>query len=302
MSAGVNFCVDAGGSGCRARLMAADGAVLAEAVAGPCNPSTDLARATASFSDAWRECSAKAGRNAGQVDDVTLAIGGAGLYVAPVRAAFLAAIPAFARTLAMSDGYSALIGAGGGRPAGLIIAGTGVVAHRLYADGRSFQRDGWGWIGGDRGSGAWIGRRALRHALSVLDGIGAPDALSAAVIAMLRADDRRSGGWMVGLGPERLASLVPLVLAAGDATSAGILRQAARHLADLAGTLDLGAADTLYMAGGLAAVLRAPIAQLLGREVATPAADAMAGCFLVASGAAPPESVIEHRALAEQAP
>ena len=194
----------------------------------------------------------------------------------------------------MSDGYAALIGAGGGKPAALIIAGTGVVGHRLYADGRSIQRDGWGWIGGDRGSGAWIGRRALRHALAVLDGIAPADALSAAVIAALGADDRRSSAWIAGLGPDRLAALVPLVIAAPCATAAAILYRAAELLAALAGTLDAGPDTPLFMAGGLAATLRGPVGRLLGRLVEVPAADAITGCHLVASGAAPAEHVIER--------
>lgn len=294
MSGGVNLCVDAGGSSCRARLVDAGGATLAEATGGPCNPSTDLARAVASFSELWRGCGA--GRDPAEV---TLSIGGAGLYVPDVRAAFLAAIPPFARALVMSDGYSALVGASGGQPAGLIITGTGVVAHRLYADGRSIQRDGWGWIGGDRGSGAWIGRRALRHALSVLDGIDKPDALSDAVIAHLRADSR-PGGWLLGLGPERLAAMAPLALAAGDATSEAILHGAARHLANLAGALDV-AETPLFMAGGLAGALRGRVAALLGREVLAPARDAMHGCFLVATGQAPPEQAIPQLALTDGA-
>jgi len=225
---------------------------------------------------------------------VTFAIGGAGLYVAPVREAFLAAVPPFGRSVVMSDGYAALIGAGGGKPAALIIAGTGVVGHRLYADGHSIQRDGWGWIGGDRGSGAWIGRRALRHALAVLDGIAEADALSSAVIAALGADDRRSSAWIAGLGPERLAALAPLVLATRCATATAILVRAAALLAALAGTLDPRGETTLFMAGGLANVLRGPVAKLLGRPMAPPEADAIAGCHLVARGKAPPEQVIEQ--------
>jgi hypothetical protein len=43
----------------------------------------------------------------------------------------------------------------------------------------SVQRDPWDWIGGDRGSGAWLGRKALRHN----DGIVPPDGLSERVLA-----------------------------------------------------------------------------------------------------------------------
>lgn len=278
------FCIDAGATNSRARLMEDDGTLLAEAKAGPCNPSNDTARAAASLHELWNACAG--GRSA---TDVTLAIGGAGLYVAPVRAAFLAAIPAFGRHVIMSDGYAALIGAGGGVPSALVIAGTGAVAHRLFADGTSIQRDGWGWIGGDRGSGAWIGRRAMRHALAVLDGIGPPDALSEAIIDELGARDRKAGTWIAGLGPDRLAALVPLVLSHPCATSAAILQRAAEHIAALAGTLYPEPGVPVFLAGGLADTLRADVTAILGYPAQKPQADAITGCFLVATGKAPPE-------------
>ena len=281
------FCVDAGGTNSRARLYGPDGAVWAQASAGPCNPSTDVPRAIASLRQLWDACAG--GRDPATV---TLALGGAGQHVAPARAAFLAGLPPFGRSVVMSDGYAALIGASGGSPAALIIAGTGVVGHRLYDDGRSIQRDGWGWIGGDRGSGAWIGRRAMRHALAVLDGLVPPDALAEAVIEALGAQDRKAGDWLVGLGPERLAALVPVVTQADCASAAAILRRAAQQLAGLAGTLDAGPGVPLFMAGGLAGTLRDAVAGILGRPVESPAKDAIAGCLLVARGAAPLEQVI----------
>ena len=76
------------------------------------------------------------GRAHDQCDGVTFAIGAAGTYLHG-RAAFLAACPPFARVCAMSDGYAALIGAGLGAPCSLIIVGTGVAGHRLYANGLS---------------------------------------------------------------------------------------------------------------------------------------------------------------------
>ncbi len=292
MTARVNFCVDAGGTRCRGRLVDAAGGVLASAEAGPCNPATDLDRAADSLSRLWALCAA--GHAAA---DVGLALGGAGLSSAAVRARFLAVLPRFAAAVVMSDGYAALIGAGGGRPGGLIIAGTGIAAHRLFDDGTSIERDGWGWVGGDRGSGAWIGQRALRHALAAEDRIVAHDALSRAVLAPLRAPTLRDG--LTGLGPDRLAALAPLVLAAaaaGDATAGRILDRAAALLAALAGTLRLGAADQLFMAGGLAAALAPRVAARLGRRIDAPAADAQEGCRLVAIGAAPPEVVRESGA------
>jgi glucosamine kinase len=296
MSAAVTFCVDAGGTRCRGRLFGAGGEVLAEAEAGPCNPSTDLARAVASLSQLWQACAVMAARDAADVADITFAIGGAGLVSPAIRKKFVAGCPGFGRTEVMSDGYAALVGAGGGAPCALLIVGTGVAAHRLYPDGRSVLRDGWGWIGGDRGSGAWIGQRALRHGFAALDGIVPRDSLSAAVLERIKEWTRAFGGWTVGVGPDRLAALAPLVLAAtaaGEPVAATIVSRAAAHLANTVRALALPAEDALFVSGGLAAVMRPRIAELLGRAVDVPAADAITGCRLVASGAAPPENLID---------
>jgi glucosamine kinase len=288
MGNGVNFCVDAGGTRCRGRIVAADGAVLAEAEAGPCNPSTDLKRASASLTELWTRSAAASGLS--DAGSVTLALGGAGLSAPEVRAAFLAALPRFARAVVMSDGYAALIGAGRGAPCGLMIVGTGIAGHRLFPDGRSILRDGWGWVGGDRGSGAWIGQRALRHALAAVDGIVPRDPLAVAVLARI-GDPRRS---LVGIGPDWLGALAPAVLETPCEAAEAILSRAAAHLAALAGTLALGPDDALYFAGGLAAAMRPRAAALLGRDILLPAADARTGCWLVATGAAPPERCIEE--------
>ncbi len=288
---GIVFCVDAGGTHCRGRLYDPTGTVLAEGAAGPCNPTTDVAQAAASLVALWGSCASGHGESG-----VVLAIGGAGLFGRAVREKFLGAIPRFARAVVMSDGYAALIGAGGGVPCALIIAGTGVVAHRLYPDGRSFQRDGWGWIAGDRGSGAWMGQRALRHALAAVDGLVPRDDLANAVLAKLTEADKELGNWLAGVGPSRLGALAPLVFdaaRAGNDVAQRIVARAADHLAALAGTLDVGPDVALYFAGGLAMGLRAPVAERLQRAVLVPAADAMSGCRLVAIGTAPPENAID---------
>lgn len=288
------FCVDAGGTRCRGRLVGPDGTARAEAEDGPCNPATDLARAAASLTGLWASCATRAGHDAADLAGVMLALGGAGLTVGSARDGLLAAAPRFARAVVMSDGYAALIGAGGGAPCSLIIVGTGVAGHRLYADGTSIERDGWGWIGGDRGSGAWIGQRALRHALAVADGLHARDGLAEAVFAALRALSPQPRGWIPLLGPERLAALAPLVLRAadtGEAVAVAIRERAAGHLAALARVLDPGAEDPLYLAGGLATALLPLLAMQLRRDVAQPEADARTGAWRVASGGAPEEQV-----------
>jgi glucosamine kinase len=284
------FCVDGGGTRSRARLLTPGGVAVATAEAGPCNPTSDIEAAVGSVADLWSSVSAAAGGLTPA--DPCLAIGAAGAVAPPVRDRFLAALPSFAEKLLMSDGYAALIGASGGAPGGLVILGTGAVAHRLLPDGASLQRDGWGWIGGDRGSAAWVGRKAVRAALAARDRLHEPTPLTQWVEKALGASEAAILDWLAQAGPRRLASLAPLVTdsaAAGDMLASGILDRAAEHGAALAESLDLAPDEPLYLAGGIAEVLRGRIEARLGRGFQRPLGDAIDGCRLVATGKAPLE-------------
>jgi glucosamine kinase len=294
MAGGLIYCVDGGGTKSRARLVGAAGTSLAESESGPCNPSTGFDRAVATFNALWRQCAAAAGLDAEELGGIVLSIGAAGFYVPAARSRFLAAIPQFAKTVASSDGYAALIGAGSGKPCGLINIGTGVAGHRLWPSGVSVQRDAWGWLGGDRGSGAWLGRKALRHTLSVIDGIRPPDGLSERVLASAGGRVRLTE-MLAGMTPDGLAALAPFVLAAADEgvpRAMEIRRRGIEHLTDLVRVLDIGDGDTLYAVGGLADVFSPCVGKRLGHAFVLPEGDAMHGCYLLAAGRAPAERVI----------
>jgi glucosamine kinase len=100
-----------------------------------------------------------------------------------------------------------------------------------------------------------------------------------------------------GVTPDRLAAFAPLVLAVADASVASataIGERAVEHLAALAGRLDIGPDDVLYASGGLAATFAPRIAARIGHAVAAPQADALHGCFLLGTGRAPVENVVDE--------
>ena len=301
--ASLTFCVDAGGTRSRARIIDLEGRSLAEAASGPCNPTTLLERAVGSIDDLWAQCAAAIGRRVDQSSDVAFAIGAAGIFL-DVRDRFLAACPPFASVFAMSDGYAALAGAGSGAPCSLIIIGTGVAGHRLYPNGLSIQRDAWGWIAGDRGSGSWIGQRALRHFFAALDGVVPRDDLTRAVESAIGGAQAIREGWMRDLGPAKLGSLAPVVLAEadkGDAAAIRIRERAVEHLTALIGVISDDSAP-LYAAGGLVAPRRAALSEKAARPILEPQGDALTGAWLVARRLAPEERVVLFGETAEQVP
>lgn len=292
MDTPLTLCVDGGGSGSRARLADRNGNAIAEAAGGPCNPTTDLTAALAAISQLWRGTAAKAGFDPADTDHHHLAVGAAGLVMPEARAAFADALPAFSSTTIVTDGYAALIGAGGGRPSCLVAFGTGAVGHKLMTDGKSFQRDGWSWLGGDRGSGAWIGRQAIEHALMARDAVVADGELAKAVDQKIGISEGAVLAFLAQLTPERAAALAPLVInasEAGDPAAADILDRAAAHGAALVRSLDPAVETPVYLVGGLADVLRDRTEALIGRKFDAPQGDTMHGCFLIASGQAPDE-------------
>ena len=59
-----------------------------------------------------------------------------------------------------------------------LIAGTGSVAWGKSAGGSTSRAGGWGYLLGDEGSGYWLGRQAVRHALAQVDRGDPPDRLT----------------------------------------------------------------------------------------------------------------------------
>ncbi|MFF4734410.1 N-acetylglucosamine kinase [Streptomyces sp. NPDC001262] len=145
------------------------------------------------------------------------------------------------RRLALaSDAVTAYAGALGQRPGAVVAAGTGIVAlgTDLSPEGGWRRADGWGHLLGDCGSGAWIGRAGLEAALRAHDGRAGG---SAALLERLEAVFGSAAGLPGKLYPRAdrpavLASFAPEVArcAAADEVSAGILRSAARHIAEAA--------------------------------------------------------------------
>jgi N-acetylmuramic acid 6-phosphate etherase len=190
-------------------------------------------------------------RELGPVDEVI--VGAAGALAAPHAAvalgkALLASLRA-ERVAVTSDAVIAHAGALGGEPGVVLIAGTGVVALAIDADGALRTADGWGpWLG-DEGGGAWIGAAGLRAALRAHDGRGP----STTLLDAARARFGAPATWPMQLASAAaVASFAPDVFAAQrDAAALAIVSEAAEALAATARAAGDG---PVAMVGGLAGV------------------------------------------------
>ncbi|MEU0386122.1 BadF/BadG/BcrA/BcrD ATPase family protein [Streptomyces chartreusis] len=216
--------IDAGGTRTRAVLAAADdGRPVGEGAAGPGNALTvPLPQLTEHLAEAVGQAVPEPVR-----DRVVAVAGGfAGATDAaadePGRRNALAALTAALRRLGIDAGppvigsdIEAAFASAPGTPAdGLaLVAGTGAVAMRITARRGTATVDGDGWLLGDDGSGFWIGRAAVRAALRMADGRGAPTVLAETVGRELGVPgDALPGGASGGVAGGAVRRLSPDVL------------------------------------------------------------------------------------------
>ncbi|WP_435239088.1 N-acetylglucosamine kinase [Streptomyces sp. YPW6] len=209
------------------------------------------------------------------------------------------------RVALAADAVTAYAGAVGQRPGAVVAGGTGMIA--LGTDLKEWHRaDGWGHLLGDSGGGAWIGRAGLDAAMRAHDGRRGG---SAALLDRLRAvfgPPEELPGLLYPRSdrPAVLASFAPEVAACAgaDAVAAGILRQAAGHVAEAAAAVcpvsagpdgqgdDVSETGEVALTGGLfrmgeplLAPLREELARLLpGARVTTATGDPLTGALRIA--------------------
>jgi glucosamine kinase len=222
----------------------------------------------------------------------TIVVGVTGAAQAPAATDELAAElqrrSSGARVMVTSDVVTAHIGAIGGGPGVVTIAGTGAVALGVGSDGGHHLVDGHGPFLGDAGGGAWIARRALGAALRHHDGRpgGSPGLAAAAAERFGALEDLVATIQGADHPWRELASFVPDVAAAalaGDALAGGLFAEAVTELAattraaaqavatsTTSGTADPGAGPAVpaSLVGGLAdqvELVRDPLARVLAR-------------------------------------
>ncbi|PSK74335.1 ATPase [Streptomyces sp. CS149] len=264
---------------------------------------------TGAGSDAARALGTPAdGASAGAVAAVAIGAAGMATLGDRLRAELPGALAdalGVRRVALAADAVTAYAGAVGQRPGAVVAGGTGMIA--LGTDLKEWHRaDGWGHLLGDSGGGAWIGRAGLDAAMRAHDGRRGG---SAALLDRLRAvfgPAEELPGLLYPRSdrPAVLASFAPEVAACAgaDPVAAGILRQAAGHVAEAAAAVcpapagsdddpDEGAgAGEVALTGGLfrmgeplLAPLREELARLLpGARVTVASGDPLTGALRIA--------------------
>jgi glucosamine kinase len=252
--------VDGGGTGCRARLCDVGGARLGEANGGPANIRFGLTEAFASVSDATLKCLEQARLLPSDLPRITACLALAGATEPTELAAARLQKQAFGKAILTADAHAACVGAHNGGDGGVVIVGTGSIGWAVL-HGEQHRVGGWGLPVSDEGSGAWIGREALRRVFCAFDG-------------------RMSRTPLLQRIFERYDS--------NPHAAVEILRLAAAHIDAIATRLIALGVPRLSLMGGLASHVE-PLLPLTTRQhLVEPLGDPLDGALLLARAAAEP--------------
>ncbi|HWB51470.1 MAG TPA: BadF/BadG/BcrA/BcrD ATPase family protein [Stellaceae bacterium] len=287
--------VDGGGTRCRARLADRAGRVLAEGEAGPANLRLGFIEAFAAVLEAAGQCLAAADLPRSMLARTTACLALAGASEPDqLDAARRHPLP-FGRTVIITDAEAACVGAHGGADGGIIVIGTGSIGWGMI-EGRRHRVGGWGFAVSDDGSGAWLGREAIRRALWAYDGLGAhdgpaePTPLLDRLLARFEHDPHAIVRWTATATPGGYAALAPLVVdhaGRGDAAAIALMRDGAAHIDALAARLSRLGVPRIALVGGLAASVRPHLAAVTQSRLVPPLADALAGALRIAARVTP---------------
>lgn len=292
--------VDGGQSRTTALIGDDQGRVLGIGFAGPCNHA-GAAEGRTKFITAMNTCleaaCAAAGLLAGNLRFASACLGFSG---GPAdKEAMLDSMLASDQITVTDDALIALAGALAGDSGIIAIAGTGSIAFGRDGSGRTARAGGWGYLFGDEGGAFWIAGQALRAVLRMEEGWGPSTSLQFAFLDATGARDANEllhRFYTTAFPRPSIAALAKLVdeqAEQGDSIARGILCEAARELAAIAGAVrrqlfPIGQTARVAYAGGVfrsatvLGVFRSIVEAEGGNQVQAPVHGPAAGALLEA--------------------
>lgn len=280
--------VDGGGTKCRVRLRDRHGATRGEAVGGLANLYQDLEAAIATIEATMAEAMRQAALAQADRHHIHVGLGLAGAVTAETTGAVRRALRDFGSVSVDVDAYAACLGAHDGADGGIVIAGTGSAGLALV-NGRRHWIGGFGFPLGDQGSGAILGRGALRRAALSLDNLIPSSPLLEEILAEFKRDRDGFADWARHALPRDYARYAPRIFAAaaqGDPYGLELVQDAARAVARLARELLARGAPSVAPVGGLARPLAPYMPDGLKPYLIEPKRDALDGAIMMARRAA----------------
>lgn len=275
--------VDGGGTQCRAAIAALDGTILGRATAGSANMATDPQGAMASVVDAARAALAAGGIAETPLSSIHAYLGLAGANVEPDHSSLIAGLP-FRDTRIVEDSVIAVRGALGPDDGVMAVLGTGSV-YGGRRDGRMLRAGGWGFVVGDQGSGARLGRALLEQTLLAHDGVVPKSDLTQSVMREYGDDPNRIVAFGATARPADFARYAPLVFESadqGDTVAMSVVAGAVADVNAALGAIVWDECNHLCLTGGLAENYQHRLAQKFIRILQPVRGNALAGAVELA--------------------
>ncbi|WP_100643454.1 BadF/BadG/BcrA/BcrD ATPase family protein [Alteromonas facilis] len=252
--------VDGGGTKCKAVIFDNDLSAIAEGIAGPANVARDPVLAIRSIEQAITNAIAKLSfANELRLSDLHVSAGLAGANITSAAEHLGHWQHPFKSFEFMTDLKAATIGAHAGNDGAVLIVGTGSCSAAMR-DHVLTQIGGHGFLLGDNGSGAWLGRRAVTETLETLDHVRAPSVLTDKVLAHTGATNSIELIEQFNiLKPALFAQLAPIVFDAAieqDPHALSIISQAADYLSTIAQQAITQSNGQLVLVGGVATAIQ----------------------------------------------
>lgn len=237
--------IDGGGTGCRAVLAAATGPIIGRGAGGPANINTDVETAAANILHATRETLAGTGV---EIQALTATLGLAGGTITAAIQRLTQLLP-FARIQIVNDAITAARGALGPDDGILAALGTGSV-FAVQRAGQVRQVGGRGFLLGDEGSGAVLGRELLADTMRAADGFLPMSPLFDRILTEFGGSEG-----IISFGnnarPAEFGTLAPRIVNSQDPAAQRIFQRAVEQVRHILTTLQAGDNLPVVFVGGL---------------------------------------------------
>ncbi|MDC7694307.1 BadF/BadG/BcrA/BcrD ATPase family protein [Asticcacaulis sp. DXS10W] len=278
--------IDGGGTRCRARLTTNEGRVIGQGLSGPANIQLGLDYSWRNISEAIDRALDQAGLDRHLFPRCRLGLGLAGVVTEADRQQVAAKAAAFHSVKVATDAHTACLGAFGGRDGAIFIGGTGSVGY-AWLSGESHQVGGWGFTLGDEGSGATLGRQALRYALMARDGLIEGTALTERVNRFFTSAGIDLQTWLATARPTDFGTFAPDVMELaerGDPWALDILKINVGWLETYVRRLTRLGAPRVCLLGGVAPRYMPYLSEEALSLIADAQGDALDGALLMCTG------------------
>ncbi|MBV1910693.1 MAG: hypothetical protein KUG78_15425 [Kangiellaceae bacterium] len=293
--------IDAGGSKTIAAIRNLHTGEIFERLFGPASLSHDLEKACQRIKKIADELMLEFSVKASQCV-IVCGAAGAGCKENSARLSRVLGEGFFAKKVT-TDAQTSLFGAGLGEPIIVVAIGTGSVAMMLDKSGREMMKGGWGFIAGDLGSGAEIGRQLVSRTLVEFDAtrelgrkLRISDLIVNKVLDVIGHERQHILDWLKSANATRYAELAPIVFECLPTSKIAnqIVVQAAADIKELVESFEQEKDLPVALIGGLGEKIKPFITAEINNRLIEEKGSALDGALLLA------EQLLAERILAEK--